>query len=240
MAGEKPDAAFSLFVAAGPGARRSVRWRGPTRHPRGHGASGEEAGGQPCRAARRAERSGQPVANSGAVAAGDRLTLEMIRKFWGVSADDVRKLLEIADAEDVLITSVREPPRRSSWSATRRVAEAEAMKIKSIDQIDIDHLGYRRTRKGRVELVEPPKDLDIEFSLPKDELAAKAKMSPSAGSRAPTGPRPGHGQGRGHPPADADRGVAGLRRAVPQRRPTDGAGSLRVQDRRRVQQTPRA
>ncbi len=178
MAGENPDAAFSLFVAARAGRKAIREMAGANtaiREGMERAARKQEASLAERLAA--AERSGQPVAKSGAFAAGDRLTLEMIRKYWGASADDVRKLFEIADAEDVLIT-FRSRATEAIELVRNKIAwpKAEAMKIKSIDQIDIDYLGYRRTRKGRVELVEPPKDLDIDFSLPKDELAAKAKI----------------------------------------------------------------
>jgi hypothetical protein len=165
MAGENPDLVFTAFVAAKAGRKILMGVEGADNVARGamERAAAKREKGLPERLAK-AELSDVPVVKSGAFAAGDPLSLEHIRKYWGASFDDVRNLFKIADAEKVSIT-FRSRSIEAITLIKNKIAwpKPGAIKFKTINDIDINFLGYRRTRTGRVEIVEPPLDLNIAY-----------------------------------------------------------------------------
>jgi PKD repeat protein len=177
IAGENPDALFEVFVA-GIAARKAIRGIGGADNAiRGAmlRADAKRAVSLPERIAA-AEASGIPIPKSGAFAAGEKLSLAQIAKYWGASVEDMRALFKIADAEDVLITFRSRSPEAIALIRSKVAwPKAQAIKLKSVNDIDMDFLGYRRSRSGRVEIVEPPKDLKMNYDLPAEQLAAQAK-----------------------------------------------------------------
>jgi hypothetical protein len=177
IAGENPDAAFEVVVAGIAARKALIRIQGTDNAIR---AGLERAAAKsdlelPERLAA-AERAGVPIPNSGAFRSGTKLSLAQIAKYWGASAEDMRNLFKIADAEKVTITfrsrsieAIALIRNKISWP------KPQWIKLKSTNDLDIKYLGYRKSRSGRVEIVEPPLDLDIDYSMPKDQLAAKAK-----------------------------------------------------------------
>jgi len=111
-------------------------------------------------------KKGAEIPKAGAFVAGDKLTAEMIQKYWGVSATDLKKLFEIADEEEVLLAfRARQPESISLLDRLLAWPKMQANKVKTINDIDLKYLDYptemiikkqRVSSKGIVRLVEPP------------------------------------------------------------------------------------
>jgi hypothetical protein len=154
--GENPDLAIEAVVLASAGTR-------VLRQTTGANAAVRDA----IEAAARAEADDAAAAIARGMADeaplekiipnGASLADDVVRKGWGASTVDLVRIKALAAAENVMIlfrsraeASIELLERGWAWT------KPEALKIKSVDEIDIEFLGYRPAALGRLELVEPP------------------------------------------------------------------------------------
>ncbi len=103
---------------------------------------------------------------------------ENVERRLGQGARDIAKMQEIAKKENLLLLFRARAAR--AWELLEQGLawwKPEAMKIKTVNDIDVRYLGGY-TRKGVVQFVEPPFKVDL--SLPRSELAAAIKRDAKA------------------------------------------------------------
>jgi hypothetical protein len=103
----------------------------------------------------RARREGRPVET--AFAAGDEISLALLRDVYGVTPDQVKYLQDIAADKNVVITfRSRNPASIALLESSQAWPKPMGLKYKTVNRIDIDYLGYRPDAFAKVEVVEPP------------------------------------------------------------------------------------
>lgn len=178
MVGENPDAVASVFVAARLGRKlltgaastdNAVR-QALVRHA-------DERAGTLAERIASAEGSGSAVRTADVFDAGDPLSKRMQSDYWGADTRDVDAIGEIADAERAAITYGALTPEANdllrtgaAWPAPRELG------LKPVTELDELYLGYRPQTKGVVELVEPPRDLQLAYLNGADEPLFRPRL----------------------------------------------------------------
>ncbi len=92
-----------------------------------------------------------------ALMAGDKLTPSLMRKVFGVSDAQVKRLQKFARENEIILAfRSRHPLSQTLLDAGLAYAKAQAFKQKTVNLIDINFLGYRRKAEATIEIVEPP------------------------------------------------------------------------------------
>ena len=92
-----------------------------------------------------------------ALVAGDVLKPSLMRKVFGVSDTQVKRLQDFARKNDIILAfRSRHPKAQTLLDAGLAYAKAQAFKQKTVNLIDINFLGYRRKAEATIEIVEPP------------------------------------------------------------------------------------
>lgn len=95
-----------------------------------------------------------------ALRAGDRPDPSMLRRIYGIGSEQVRLLQKIAQDMGVVLTfRSRSPLSLKMLKDKIAWPKPQQLKLKTVNQIDIDFLGYRSNAKARIEIVEPPPGL---------------------------------------------------------------------------------
>lgn len=94
---------------------------------------------------------------STALATGDELTPSLLRKVFGVSDDVAKKLHDFAKKNNVILAfRSRSQIAQTLLDAALAWPKPQILKFKTVNEIDMRFLGYRRRAEGLVEIVEPP------------------------------------------------------------------------------------
>ncbi len=92
-----------------------------------------------------------------ALVAGDKLTASLMRKVFGVSDEQVKRLMNFARKNEIILAfRSRHPLAQTLLDNGLAYAKAQAFKQKTVNLIDINFLGYRRKAEATIEIVEPP------------------------------------------------------------------------------------
>ncbi len=92
-----------------------------------------------------------------ALVAGDVLKPNLMRRVFGVSDAQVRRLQDFARKNDIILAfRSRHPLAQTLLDDGLAYAKAQAFKQKTVNLIDINFLGYRRKAEATIEIVEPP------------------------------------------------------------------------------------
>lgn len=94
---------------------------------------------------------------SKALATGDVLTPSLLRDVFGVSEETAKKLHDFAKKNQVIL-AFRSRSRIAQTLIDNGLAwpKPQALKFKTVNEIDMRFLGYRRQAEGTIEIVEPP------------------------------------------------------------------------------------
>ena len=92
-----------------------------------------------------------------ALVAGDRLTPSVLRRVFGISDTQVQRLHNFAKKNEIIL-AFRSRSRLAQILLDTNIAwpKPMALKQKTVNEIDIRFLGYRRRAEARIEIVEPP------------------------------------------------------------------------------------
>lgn len=119
-----------------------------------------------------AEASGADLAT--ALAAGDVLKPGVMRKVFGTSSELVERLHTFAKKNEVILAfRARHPRAQTLLDAGLAWAKPQALKFKTISEIDMRFLGYRRRAEATLEIIEPPASIigkvDAELKIALDQ-----------------------------------------------------------------------
>ncbi|HQU91844.1 MAG TPA: carboxypeptidase-like regulatory domain-containing protein [Pyrinomonadaceae bacterium] len=103
-----------------------------------------------------------------ALAAGDKLTPSILRRVFGISDTQVKRLHDFCKDNQVIL-AFRSRSRLAQTLLDTNIAwpKPMAFKHKTINEIDIRFLGYRRRAEARIEIIEPPAMLK---NVPEEQL----------------------------------------------------------------------
>ncbi|HEV3409778.1 MAG TPA: FG-GAP repeat protein, partial [Chthoniobacterales bacterium] len=119
---------------------------------------------------------------SKALAAGDELKPNILRKVFGVSEATLKRIENFAKKNEVILAfRSRHPLAQTLLDLHKAWPKPQALKFKTVNEIDIEFLGYRRKAEATLEIVEPPAgiagkegtDLEQACYLYMDVLTAK-------------------------------------------------------------------
>ena len=92
-----------------------------------------------------------------ALAAGDELRPNILRKVFGVSEDTLKRIEDFAKKNQVILAfRSRHPLAQTLLDLNKAWPKPQALKFKTVNEIDISYLGYRRRAEATLEIVEPP------------------------------------------------------------------------------------
>ncbi len=107
---------------------------------------------------------GNDPATDGTFRGGEVVTKmpSVFRGVYGARATEIKKLLEIAKSEDILI-AIRSRSPKSAALLDKGLAYVKPMDVetKNVNEIDVNYLGFRREALGTVEIMEPPFDYTL-------------------------------------------------------------------------------
>lgn len=97
---------------------------------------------------------------SSVLRAGDRLSRKNLLEIFGVDAEQLRRIQKIARENDVLISfRSRSKKARDLLAANLAWPKPQALKFKTVSEIDIKYLGYAAETESVLDIVAPPSSL---------------------------------------------------------------------------------